>query len=93
MRFVGVSLWIIKVPLGKLRLPHDFDQVKGRMMSRILYLILHFALNEFVSGCIGKKNIPVNQIVTKRTAHPPSFETCQMCGSVYKLLIFKRLKK
>ena len=62
------------------------------MMSRILYLILHFALNEFVSGCIEKKNIPVNQIVTKRTAHPPSFETCQMCGSVYKLLIFKRLK-
>lgn len=48
--------------------------------------------NEFTSGCAGEKNATVNQIVTKRTAHLPSFETGQMCSMICRLLIFKRLK-
>lgn len=50
-------------------------------------------LNEFTSWYTGEKNTPINQTVTKRTAHPPSFEISQMCSSFYRPLIFKRLKK
>ena len=55
--------------------------------------ILNPVFNEFTSWCAGKKNSSVNQIVTKRTAHPPSFETGQMCSSIYTPLVFKQLKR
>ena len=40
-----------------------------------------------------KENILVNQAIAKRTAHPPLFETGQMCSLICIPLIFKRLKK
>ena len=51
------------------------------------------SFNEFTSWCIGEKDLPVNQIITKHTAHPPTFEIGQMCGSFCRLLIFRILKK
>jgi len=55
--------------------------------------ILNPDFKEFTSWCTEEKNTTVNQIVTKLTAHPPSFETGQMCSSIYSSLIFKHLKK
>ena len=50
------------------------------------------AFDEFTSGYKEKENTTVNQIVTKRTAHPPSFEISQMCSMICRRLIFKGLK-
>ena len=54
--------------------------------------ILNPAFNEFTSGCTGKENLPVNQMVAKCTAHSLSFETGLMCSSFCRPLIFNRLK-
>ena len=52
---------------------------------------MHFERIYFVAH--RKENILVNQAIAKRTAHPPSFETGQMCNFICIPLIFKRLKK
>ena len=52
---------------------------------------MHFERIYFVVH--RKENILVNQAIAKRTAHPPSFETGQMCSFICIPLIFKRLKK
>ena len=57
-------------------------------MDRILYP----AFNEFTSGCIGKENLPVNQVVIKSAAHLLSFEAGLMCSNFCRPLIFNRLK-
>ena len=52
---------------------------------------MHFERIYFVVH--RKENILVNQAIAKRTAHPPSFETGQMCSFICIPLIFKWLKK
>ena len=51
---------------------------------------MHFERIYFVVH--RKENIPVNQAIAKCIAHPPPFETDQMCSSIYRLLIFNQLK-
>ena len=52
------------------------------MHSERIYFVVH-----------RKENILVNQAIAKCTAHPPPFETGQMCSFICIPLIFKRLKK
>ena len=52
---------------------------------------MHFERIYFVVH--RKENILVNLAIAKRTAHPPSFETGQMCSFICIPLIFKWLEK
>lgn len=52
---------------------------------------MHFERIYFVVH--RKENILVNQAIAKCTAHPPPFETGQMCSLICIPLIFKRLKE
>lgn len=67
----------------------NFEGV-GDALLRCGYQESHF--NEFTPGAQERRILPVNQIVTKHTVHPPYFEISHMCSMISRLLIFKRLK-
>lgn len=58
----------------------------GRRAIRMHFERIYFVVHR-------KENILVNQAIAKCTAHPPPFETGQMCSFICIPLIFKRLKE